>query len=246
MRGAGRVNLEPLVAALADAPPPNVLVLTGAGVSLASGIPTFRGSDPGAVWSTDVTTLGTRAYFERDPVGSWRWYLARFDGLRGATPNAAHHALVQLEAWLAPRQGDFSFQGDFLLVTQNVDGLHRAAGSRALVEVHGRADRVRCSVRHCVHGAPEGTLPRDQVDLAQFARDPRSETLPRCPACDALLRPHVLWFDETYGEHEDYGYLRVRRACSSFEVALCVGTSFSVGITRLVLNQALSREQRLS
>src|SRR4051794_24017544 len=89
------------------------LVVTGAGVSLASGIPTFRGTDVGAIWKKDVTELGTRAYFEEDPAGSWSWYLARFDAAVGAVPNPAHQALVALERWQRGRGGRF------LLVTQN-------------------------------------------------------------------------------------------------------------------------------
>src|SRR5581483_5539734 len=144
-----------------------LVVVTGAGISLASGIPTFRGSDPGAVWARDVTELGTRAYFEEDPVGSWRWYLQRFDRVLEAEPNAAHRALVDLERWQVARAGDF------LLVSQNVDTLHERAGSTRLVKVHGSADLVRCARTGCVHGAPRGTLPRDRFELAPFRAEPR-------------------------------------------------------------------------
>ncbi|MBK9032779.1 MAG: hypothetical protein IPL61_16170 [Myxococcales bacterium] len=149
-----------LIAALRAEPAAALLVVTGAGVSLASGIPTFRGSDPDAVWARDVTELGTNAYFQRDPVGSSRWYLARFGGLAGAAPNAAHVALAQLERSREARGGRY------LLVTQNVDGLHAAAGSRALVEVHGRADRVRCSRLTCALGAPRGSIARADVPIS--------------------------------------------------------------------------------
>ena len=134
-----------------------LLVVTGAGVSLASGIPTFRGSDPDAVWATDVTELGTNRYFQDDPAGSWAWYLARFGRLADVAPNAAHHALAALERWQRGRGGEF------LLVTQNVDRLHAAAGSEALVEVHGRVDRVRCSRQTCALGAPRGSIARADV-----------------------------------------------------------------------------------
>ena len=73
-----------------------MLVVTGAGISLASGIPTFRGRDPGAIWKRDVTELGTFRYFSEEPVGSWRWYLSRFAKTVGAKPNPAHTALVRL------------------------------------------------------------------------------------------------------------------------------------------------------
>ncbi len=83
------------------ATPGPILVVTGAGISLASGIPTFRGSDKDAVWKRDVTELGTFHYFCMDPVGSWRWYLSRFAALAGAEPNDGHGALVALERWCA-------------------------------------------------------------------------------------------------------------------------------------------------
>ncbi len=152
-----------------------VLVVTGAGISLASGIPTFRGTDPDAVWKRDVTELGTLQYFTEDPVGSWRWYMSRFDKVLTASPNPAHDALVELERWQLARGGRF------LVVTQNVDGLHRAAGARELVEVHGAADQVRCSVDGCRHGSPRGTLPRPDLDLEAFSADPTEDQLPRCP-----------------------------------------------------------------
>ena len=226
MSDSASLPLDDLARDLRRAP---VLVITGAGISLASGIPTFRGSDPGAIWSVDVTKLGTRAYFERDPAGSWAWYLKRFSGLAGKLPNPAHHALVALEQ-LSEREGR-----EFLLVTQNVDTLHEMAGSTALVKVHGSADRVRCSREGCVHGAPSGSLPRADFDVSALLADPSPANVPRCPACGSLLRQHVLWFDEYYTGHADYQYARVERAMRRCEAALFVGTSFAVGVTDNVL-----------
>ena len=223
---------EPLAASLRDLGNGGLLVVTGAGVSVASGIPTFRGNDPGAIWKRDVTELGTRRYFEEDPVGSWRWYMARFDRVAEARPNAAHEAIVALERWQLGRGAPF------LLVTQNVDTLHEQAGSQAMVKVHGSADRVRCSRDGCALGAPRGSLPRSSVDLAAFRREPALAHLPRCPACGALLRQHVLWFDETYDEHADYQIHRVVDAAEGAELVLFAGTSFSVGITDLLLDVA--------
>lgn len=212
-------------------------MVTGAGISLASGIPTFRGSDPGAVWTRDVTELGTRRFFEHDPVASWQWYLHRFASLDGRLPNPGHEALVELERWQEGRGGGF------LLVTQNIDTLHEQAGSRALVKVHGSADRVRCSRDGCAFGAPAGSLPRAGVDLAPFLADPSPATLPRCPRCGAPLRQHVLWFDEHYGGHRDYGWERVVDAAHAADLVLFVGTSFAVGATDLVLRAALDRRR---
>lgn len=210
-----------------------IVVLTGAGISLASGIPTFRGSDPGAVWKRDVTELGTFRYFREDPVESWRWYLSRFDKVVGARPNPAHHALVDLERWQRERGGRY------LVITQNIDTLHRQAGARELVEVHGAADRVRCATDGCPHGAPSGSLPRDDQDLEAFLADPGPDTLPRCPQCGDVLRVHVLWFDEYYQSHDDYQWLRVQEAAETMTFLLFVGTSFSVGVTDLFAQQAL-------
>lgn len=209
------------------------LVVTGAGISLASGIPTFRGSDPDAVWKRDVTELGTFQYFSEDPVGSWHWYVSRFSRVLGAEPNPAHHALVALERWQLSRGGKY------LLVTQNVDTLHRKAGARELVEVHGAADRLRCPVDGCRYGAPRGSLPRPPLDVDAFLADPTEDKLPRCPQCGAILRQHVLWFDEFYHGHEDYQWFRVQAAASAMDLLLFVGTSFAVGVTDVFLQQAL-------
>jgi NAD-dependent deacetylase len=209
-----------------------ILVVTGAGVSLASGIPTFRGSDPGAVWKRDLTELATLEYFRRDPVGSWRWYLDRFDRVLSARPNPAHLAIAALERWQLGRGGEF------LLATQNIDTLHEQAGSRQVVKVHGSTDRLRCGRDGCRLGAPGGSLPRSEVDFAPFRAAPGPETLPRCPDCGATLRPHVLWFDELYSSHLDYQWERVQEAVDRMHLALCVGTSFAVGFTELVLQGA--------
>jgi NAD-dependent deacetylase len=214
------------------APTGGLVVVTGAGVSAASGIPTFRGTDPDAVWTRDVLALGTFAFFEEDPVESWRWYLSRFDRAVGSAPNPAHLALAALERRMAGR-GE-----PFLLVTQNIDTLHEQAGSRALVKVHGSADRVRCSRVGCRHGAPSGSIPRTEVDLAAFRASPSRETVPRCPACDAPIRQHVLWFDETYDSHDDYRFAEVLAAAAEADRVLFVGTSFSVGVTDAVLGAA--------
>lgn len=209
-----------------------LLVVTGAGISVASGIPTFRGTDPGAIWKHDVMTMGTNAFFEADPVESWRWYLSRFAKVFDAKPNPAHEALATLERRTLERGGDF------LLVTQNVDTLHEQAGSERLVKVHGSADRARCTRSRCASSAPYGSLPRPEMQIAEFLNDPRLETVPRCPDCRALLRQHVLWFDERYDSHVDYRFDLVLDTAARAERILFVGTSFSVGVTDAIVNVA--------
>lgn len=233
------------------------LIVTGAGVSLASGIPTFRGTDPGAVWSNDVMTNGTLSYFHRNPVASWQWYLSRLTSLgeEKPQPNDAHKAIVEWERKVRAR-GD-----DFLLVTQNVDTLHEQAGSKDFIKVHGSNDRVRCSRRGCKNGAPKGTLPLHRpaykesgyrwipnpatdVDVWKFYEKPSFETLPRCPICHALVRPHVLWFDEAYLDHVDYEWYRlVQYAKKTASEIWFIGTSLEVLVTSELLS--IGRERGL-
>lgn len=206
-----------------------LLVVTGAGISHASGIPTFRGSDPGAVWRSSDVSLATFDYFRRDPAGQWQWYLKRFESVRRARPNAAHAALVRLETWLQERGSDF------LLVTQNIDTLHEAAGSRQLIKVHGTSDRVRCSRVGCRLGAPTGSLSLSEVDFSAFRAHQVEENVPSCPECGSLIRAHVLFFDEFYLEHADYRFVEVEEAADRASIMLFIGTSFSVGVTDLCL-----------
>jgi NAD-dependent deacetylase len=206
------------------------LVLTGAGVSLASGIPTFRGTDAGAVWATTVMARATLQHFVREPADSWAWYRERHGQVLAARPNPAHRALVDLERWQAGRGERVQ------LVTQNIDLLHEAAGSRALVKVHGSIDRARCAGRSCP--AAETTVPTSSLDFSAFDARPDTATVPRCAACGALMRPHVLWFDEHYGSHPDYGWDSVLDACDAMRLVIAIGTSFSVGVTDLVAGEA--------
>lgn len=221
---------RPLADALLAGGP--VLVLTGAGVSLASGIPTFRGSDAGAVWASNVMARATLQHFLRDPADSWRWYRERRAGVLAARPNAAHHALADLERWHTSR--GIGFQ----LITQNIDVLHEAAGMRSLIKVHGSIDRARCADPRCPESA--GTVPTASLDFAAFDTSPDATQVPQC-ACGAPMRPHVLWFDEHYGSHPDYAWPAVLEACDTMRVAIAIGTSFSVGVTDLVAGEAARR-----
>jgi NAD-dependent deacetylase len=180
-----------------------VVVLTGAGISAESGIPTFRG--PEGYWRVGSrnyhpTEMATAAAFARMPDEVWRWYLHRRQVCRAAAPNAAHHALVALEAVLGER---------FLLVTQNVDGLHLRAGSSLArtYQIHGNIDFCRCE-----GGCPPPLRPLE---------DPVGPL--RC-ACGARLRPHVLWFDECYDEPL-FRYDSALRAAEQAALLLVVGTS---------------------
>lgn len=209
-----------------------VLVVTGAGISRASGIQTFRGSEPGAIWSNHDVELATRRMLQVDPVAHWCWYLDRFAAVDGAEPNDAHRALRDLERWAEARGLPST------TVTQNIDLLHEAAGSHNLIKVHGTAGRLRCSAVGCTLAEPTGSIDRAEVDLGPFRSDPSTDTLPRCPECDEVLRPHVLFFDEYYDAHRDYRIDDVVAAAAEADVVLFVGTSFSVGITDILLRAA--------
>jgi len=226
MSSAGAI--DQLVKALQSGGP--TLVLTGAGVSLASGIPTFRGTDAGAVWASNVMARATLQHFERDPADSWSWYRERHARVLAAQPNPAHCALVDLERWHAARGAAFR------LITQNIDLLHEAAGTRAIVKVHGSIDRARCVDASCA--ASDTTVPTASLDFTAFDARPDAATVPRCAACGAVMRPHVLWFDEDYGSHPDYGWPDVLEASAAMRLVVAIGTSFSVGVTALIAGVA--------
>ena len=155
-----------------------VLVLTGAGVSAESGIPTFRGRD--GYWrNLDPTKLATPEAFARDPKLVWEWYRERRQRIRNAQPNAAHEATVRLSM----------FADEFLLVTQNVDDLHARAGlsKDKMVQIHGNIFLTHCS--HCDYEHPSSLR-------SGAAGEQGQEQEPRCSQCGALMRPGVVWFGE--------------------------------------------------
>jgi len=211
------------------------LFVTGAGVSVASGIPTFRGADPDAIWRTNDIEIATFRALKATPQRFWEWYARRFLSLRGKQPNAAHRALAAIDRALAG-QGR-----DFLLVTQNIDTLHEQAGARRMVKVHGTSDRVRCARYGCEHGAPAGSLPLPDEDLDRYAKEIAEDRVPVCPACGSVMRPHVLLFDEFYTEHVDYGFDRVEAASARAAFIAFIGTSLSVGVTAFLESAARRR-----
>jgi NAD-dependent deacetylase len=174
-----------------------VAVLTGAGASAESGLATFRGA--GGLWEGHrVEEVATPSAFAHNPKLVWRFYNARRAGLAQARPNPGHFALADLERRFGPDR--------FTLATQNVDGLHREAGSRNVLELHGSIRRVRCTA--CGAVEDRGTEPLPE--------------LPHCPQCGGLLRPDVVWFEEPLPEGAWHG---AKRAVDGCDVFLVVGTS---------------------
>jgi len=200
------------------------IFLTGAGISAESGIPTFRGSE--GYWRVGSRNyhpqeLATRAAFDRMPDAVWSWYLHRRRICAEAQPNRGHVAVTDAATQLGER---------FLLITQNVDGLHGRAGALAerMYEIHGNISFMRCSVR-C-----EGLLPVPAAAWADPSQPPSTgelRALLRCSTCGALMRPHVLWFDEHYDE-ESYRFESSLRAAADAALLVVVGTA---GTTNLPL-----------
>lgn len=212
----------------------HLFVITGAGISVASGIAPFRGTDPDAVWNRDVTEKGTFAYFREDVLGSWTWYCTRFASLFGKKPNPAHYATAELVRYFEKRNKHCA------LVTQNIDGLHKTDPDLDVIEVHGSAQYLRCATRGCCFGEPTGRIPFTNEMLETFVNEPKLSNIPTCPACGDYLRPHVLWFDEYYTAHNDYRFQDFQERLYDAQLCLCIGTSFSVGVTAAVIQHAFS------
>lgn len=173
----------------------SVTVLTGAGISADSGVPTFRGPD--GLWHNfRAEDLATPEAFVRDPKLVWEWYNWRRELIATKRPNAAHDVVAQMERRIER----------FWLITQNVDGLHRDAGSRQLSEIHGNIWKVRCTTCRQVSDNREVPIP----------------ILPSCGRCAGLLRPHIVWFGEGLAEEDLQASDAALRNC---DICLIIGTS---------------------
>src|SRR5579862_864700 len=174
----------------------SVVVLTGAGVSAESGVPTFRDARTGLWAKYDPEDLATPRAFLSNPRLVWEWYAWRRKLVAEAKPNPAHFALVELEQRVP----------EFHLITQNVDGLHQRAGSQKVIELHGNITRTKCF--------DEGTI------ISQWAET--GDIPPKCPDCGGLLRPDVVWFEEPLPAAEISVSQEASRSCDVF---LSIGTS---------------------
>lgn len=172
-----------------------VTVLTGAGISADSGVPTFRGAE--GLWKDHrPEELASPEAFARNPKLVWEWYNWRRELLATKRPNPAHTALVELEHRV----------NNFWLITQNVDGLHPLAGSQRLSEIHGNIWKVRCT----------------QCGRIAVNRDVPIAILPECATCGGLLRPHIVWFGESLDPEDLRRSFDALRNC---EMLLIIGTS---------------------
>jgi NAD-dependent deacetylase len=177
----------------------HLFVLTGAGVSAESGLPTFRGTN--GLWrGYRVEEVATPEAFAADPALVWQFYSERRQRHQTVQPNPAHFALAELERGLGDR---------FFLCTQNVDSLHEQGGSRRVIHMHGRIMQSRCSSGRC------GSRPFD--DTSAYRTE---EEIPRCRTCGALIRPHICWFGEVPFEMD-----LILHQLSATTILLTVGTS---------------------
>ena len=211
-----------------------VVYVTGAGISVASGIAPYRKSAD-AVWENFILDWGTAEKFLADPLQWYRsFWLKAHPSLRAGSaaikPNAGHDALTRLLAKHAQHS----------IITQNIDGLHRRSGSpvERVIEIHGRGDQFVCSnFSHC-------DASRTAVAPFDLARIDDGD-VPGCEVCGAALRPLVLLFDETYDAQPAYRAREARRWLSAAEAVVFVGTSFSVGITAMAVSAARFSQARL-
>lgn len=185
---------DALLQSLAEAQ--RIVVLTGAGISAESGVPTFREAQTDAWAQYDPKELATPQAFMRNPRLVWEWYAWRRSLIQKARPNLAHYALVDLEQALPT----------FLLVTQNIDGFHWLAGSRDMIELHGNIARTKCF---------------DEGDVVSWWPE-TGDIPPHCPYCDGPLRPDVVMFGEGIPEHLVRTAFDAATGCDVF---LCIGTS---------------------
>ncbi len=185
---------DPLIERVRNAQ--RVAVLTGAGVSAESGVPTFRDAQTGLWARYDPAELASPAAFRANPTLVWQWYAYRRALVEAAAPNPGHLALADLERRIA----------EFTLITQNVDGLHHRAGSQNVVELHGNLFRYRCFDDH------------EPVELTTSPQD----APPRCLRCGGLVRPDVVWFGEWLPPQAWRAAVTAAEQCDLF---LCIGTS---------------------
>ncbi len=183
----------------------SVVALTGAGISVPSGIPDFRSPATGTWTKVDPMKVAHIDSFRADPMRFWHFYGERFASLGGKAPNDAHHALVAME-----RSGMLD-----AVITQNVDMLHRKAGTAELIEVHGSI--ARCTCPDC-----GGDIPQLEVRARRLG-DP--DGIPRCEVCGGPLRPEVVLFGEPLSEQ---AMERARELCAAADLILCIGSSLEV------------------
>ncbi|MBS3916859.1 MAG: NAD-dependent deacylase [Sulfuritalea sp.] len=221
----------------------HVTVFTGAGISAESGIPTFRERFTGLWANTDPQEVATPKAFRADPQRVWDWHVHLAGTVRGAAPNAGHRAIARLQEAV----------GRVTVITQNIDDLHNAAGSRDVLELHGNLFRLAPFVdEEALFAAERGPLIchlcggyalRDDCDPYAGREDLaclrlEAGPVPRCPACGALLRPDIVWYGEPLDPHVLGAAFETADACDAL---LCVGSSLEVEPAASIPYRAIRR-----
>lgn len=215
-----------------------ISVLTGAGVSAESGIPTFRG--PEGYWTIGSENfqpqeISTNAMLQKNPLEVWKWFLFRRGVCRAAKPNEGHLALVEMENILGDR---------FTLITQNIDGLHLRAGNTTdrTFQIHGNLNYMRCT-KPCsnkLHFIP------DKFPSIQRGENPTASDweMLKCPECGADTRPHALLWDEYYNE-EWYRWKSSMTIANNTELLIVVGTTGSTNLPNQIANMVMGNNKTI-
>lgn len=210
-------------------------ILTGAGISAESNIPTFRG--PEGYWSIgskeyQPQEMATYQMFSQRPDEVWKWYLYRVGVCGKARPNPGHYALVEMEKL---------FKNRFTLITQNVDNLHLRAGNslEKTFQIHGNVFFMRCANECAMKIYP---VPKDLTDRGKKENlTEKDHELLKCPDCASRTRPHVLWFDEMYNEHY-YRYHSALKVAGKTDLLIVVGTSGATSLPNQVVWEVKHRD----
>ncbi len=203
----------------------NIIVVTGAGISSESGLPTFRGEE--GYWTKGSKNyqpmeLATNRAFQEEPETVWEWYHYRRNLYKKTNPNLGHYALANLKRFF--KEND----RDLILVTQNVDGLHSKAGfSKDLFEIHGNIFYMRCyeECTDTIHPIPENQT-----------------GVPVCPDCESIMRPHILWFDEFYDEAYYKFHTVLEYGYDKMDALLLVGTTLQTNLPRKLFEIAYFKQ----
>jgi len=206
-----------------------VIFLSGAGLSCASGIPPFRGSND-AIWNNSVYEWGTKKKYLKNPLIWYReFFLKHFQEINTAIPNEGHIAIADIVKQYP----------NCKVITQNVDGLHshpsKPIPSESLIEIHGRATSYKCYTEDCPYSTELSVeLPRPVSSESE---------IPICPNCSVMCCPNTLLFDEDYSDHDLYQFEKALQWLDEADAIVFVGTSFAVGITNFAFEACKAREE---
>jgi len=205
----------------------SIVVMTGAGVSVESGIPTYRGA--GGTWTKGSKNyrpqeLATFRFFEEHPEKQWEYMFETANKMQRAKPNDTHIELAELEKYCNRCNKSFT------LITQNIDSLHRKGGSNNVLEIHGNIGYARCMKKTCPKFA-------ELVPFPSLPNKKEKSYVPTCTSCQSNIRPHVLFFDECYSERL-YKSESAKAAVATADVFLVIGTTYQTSLPRKLLHLA--------